>query len=191
MALFGGGKEKKENIRNELMQKLSANEYLESLIRQVLILTGKLEPECESEEEKVELLNTRKEHKWLTECQSYYDTRRRMVVIEDDLFAIRWISYRTETYVSSDGSTHNRQVEDTEKHIGYAYTADGYRPLHSYVKGETRLEKDEVIECWANVIKERLEASFPEFSFNNSVVCEKGQARFSYYVPELEWKDWF
>ena len=133
MALFGGGKEKKENIKNELMQKLSANEYLEELIRQVLILTGKLDPECESEKEKVELLNTRKEHEWLTECQSYYDTRRRTVVVEDDLFAIRWILYRTETYVSSDGSTHNRQVEDTEKNIGYAYTADGYRPLHSYV----------------------------------------------------------
>ena len=187
MALFGPKKEDKAAAENEVMRLLSQSEYLSRLMDQLLIITGKKEIEIDGEMTTVE----DKDKAWLTECQSYYDDRYRKVVVEPDGFTIKWSDYHSENRQGADGKVYTETVEDIYEKIFYRYTADGYMPLHEVGIGDIKVNRDTVVLLWALVIREKMIALFPELDFNGSVQNTKSEASFTYFVPRLEWKDWF
>lgn len=184
MALFGG-KEKKKAAEDLVMQKLAQHKLLTGLMQQVLIQAGKASYIDDNGEECIEKRNS-----WLTECQSYYDSRRRTVTIAPDLFEIKWSDTHQEQHKSADGKTYYESAEDIHGKIAYAYTSSGYRPLHSFSNGEAVVDVSVVLSCWAEIIKEKMQEMFPEMDFSR-VVSREDKAFFTYDVPELEWKDWF
>lgn len=187
MALFGPSKEQKAAAENQVMQLLAGQEYLSDLMDEILRKTGKKEVGVDNEGNKV--FETGNE--WLTTCQSFYDSRQRKVVIEPDGFIIKWAGSHTEQYQGADGNVHTQSVEDVYEQIGYAYTNDGYRPLHGVNVGEVTVGQDKVVALWAKVIRERMVSLFPELKFSGDFYSQGDVTSFSYYVPELPWKDWF
>lgn len=166
MGLFDG-KEKKEAAESEVLQKLSQVPLLDLLIENIL----------------------NEEEPWIFQCQSYYDSRRRVVHIEPDGFEIKWFDAHTEEYLGGDGQQHHKTVEDVYGQVGYSYTKSGYLPLHTYWydNGNKKLSTDRVCYLWASIIRKRMMVKMPQ--------CEFGEvndsAYFSYTVPALSFKDWF
>lgn len=187
MALFGG-KEKKQaakEARDQVMRTLAQHEYLVALIEQILIEAGKIPYEDAKGEKKIQ-----EDNKWLTECQSYYDSRQRTVTVGADLFEIKWADTHQEQYQGTDGKVYSETVEDVHERIGYAYTKNGYKPLSAARIGDTVVDLATVLSCWASVIKEKMQGAFPELEFKN-VISNQDKASFTYVVPALEWKEWF
>ena len=185
MALFGPSKEQKAAAENQVMQLLAGQEYLARLMDELLIKAGKKEVEIDGE------VGYISGNEWLTKCQSYYDSRQRKVVIEPDGFIIKWAGSHTEQYQGADGHVHSQTVEDVYEQIGYAYTNDGYRPLHGVNVGEVTVTQDRVVALWAKVIRERMVSLFPELKISGDFYSSGDTTTFSYYVPEESWKDWF
>lgn len=195
MALFGGKEKKQEakEAREQVMQILARHEYLAVLVEDLLAKTGKISYGDVNGEKKIQGDN---DEKWLTECQSYYDSRKRIVTVEADLFEIKWSDTHNEKRQGGDGRTYFEAVEEVYKRISYKYTNNGYKPLSSARYGDTALDLDTVLSCWASVIKEKMQGAFPELEFmrvinGQNVVTGEPTATFTYMVPELEWKDWF
>ncbi len=167
MGLFDG-KAKKEAVENEVLQKLSQVPLLDLLIENVL----------------------KSDEPWILQCQSYYDSRKRVVSIDPDGFEIRWSGTHTEEYIGNDGQAHTKTVVDVYGQIGYSYTKSGYVPLHHYwsenVKGKD-VSTERVCYLWASLIRERMMAKMPQCDFGEV----NDSAKFTYTVPALSFKDWF
>lgn len=160
MGLFDGGA-KKEAAENAILQALSQLPILDDLVST--------------------LMNN--EEEWITNCQGYYDNRKRQVTIEADLFEIKWSSFYYED---------ERRMEQINGQVRYDYTSSGYTPLHNHVneKGKEDVSVDRVIFLWSSIVRERLQAKMPNCKFGN-VTGHEGSATFSYTVPALTWKRWF
>lgn len=160
MGLFDGGA-KKEAAENSILQALSQLPILDDLVST--------------------LMNN--EEEWITNCQGYYDSRKRQVTIAADLFEIKWSDYHYEG---------ERQVEDVNGKVRYGYTSSGYTPLHNHVneKGKEDVSVGRVIYLWSSIVRERLQAKMPNCQFG-SVTEYADHATFTYTVPALTWKRWF
>lgn len=185
MAIFGASKEMRTAAENQVMQILASKDYLSMLMEELLVQSGKKTVIIDEKE----VSNT--ENLWVLNCQGYYDTRRRQVVIEPDAFIIKWSEERTEKSQGADGRTQYQNVEDVHKQIGYAYTKDGYKPLHGVNVGNIAINTEKVVELWAKVIRERMMSLFPEIEYFGDISSNGETSSFTYYVQELQWKDWF
>jgi len=192
MGFFGPSKDERANARNEVMQKLSSNEYIETLMHVLLMQAGK-EPMAFDEAG-----NPAFDIKpWLTQCMGYYDNRKRTIQVGPDIFGIRWADFHQEPK-SVGGTVVNAWVEDLHDNIGYGYTNDGYMPLHAYSNGTVSVSTTEVVTCWAEVLVERMKALFPELTFksvrssyHDGINGPSDEVYIDYEVRPLVWKDWF
>ena len=64
-------------------------------------------------------------------------------------------------------------------------------PLHGVNIGDVTVSQDKVVASWAKIIRERMISLFPDLKFSGELLSNGNVSSFSYYVPELEWKDWF
>lgn len=163
MALFGSSKKEKEIAEQKLKESLSKTSILDDIIF------------------------TLKEHMasnpWIMNCTGYYDSRFRTILVGPDLLGVINGSVDFE-----DGEPKEPKCE----YLQFRYTDTGYKPLHSYrnAGGSLILDTNEVVEIWLNVIKDRLEVECPDIKFN--LLSSEGKyAKLTYFVPSIEWKEWF
>lgn len=160
MGLFDSGA-KKEAAENFVREALSKLPILDDLICTIV----------DNEED------------WLTNCQGYYDSRKRKVTIAADLFQIKWSEHHYEG---------DRKIIDVDKEICYSYTASGYTPIHNHLneKGKEDVSVGRVIYIWASLIREQLKTKLQCCEFN-SIWEYDDYVTFEYVVPALAWKRWF
>ena len=111
---------------------------------------------------------------WTTECKGFYDHRARKIKITKDFFSIQ----------DSKETFEKEKYYEDEKLIVYADY--NYKALHGYYN----VSLGEVILIWANVIKERMQAEFPELTIGD-ISVDKEIAYFTYSVPVGKFNDWF
>lgn len=174
MALFGPGKEAMTYVQNIASQKLSSHPYLNVLMDALSTIVNE------------------DTNQWLTKCQSFYDSRHRTVIVGPDLFQINWVDFCTKPESATSLS------EDIHGSIGFAYTNDGYRPLHAAKIGEVVVPISDVVRIWAEIIRTEMIKLFPDFEFqplrsvyHSGIDNPDNEWYFDYIVPALEWKDWF
>ena len=191
MALFGPSKDQIAGLKNELMQKLSSNEYIDLLIHEILTKAGK-EPIGEDEKGDPDFDTS---NPWITTCQSYYDDRKRRVIVGPDSICVAWSTFHTE-FNPTTGA--NMQVEDVIQEFGYAFTKDGYVPLSAYTSSTGSLSRSEVIYGFTSIVRERMQSVFPELEFDiarplliNGSRSTDDEHYFEFTVPALTWKQWF
>lgn len=178
--LFGTKARKAEEEAREKAYKVAEDEVMQKL-SQVQLLDLLVENVRNNDED------------WVTKCQSYYDSRVRVVNIEEDMFEIKWRRVYQErvqvgTYQDGTPKIETRDAEEVFGRVGYSYTKSGYRPLHSYdngIPGGT-VSSDRVCQLWTKVVHERLQAAMPNCEFSKVNGCS-----FTYQVPALTWEDWF
>lgn len=167
MGLFDGGA-KKQAIENEVMQILSQQPILNEIMHSIQ--------------------NNMKDNSWMLQCQGYYDSRQRSIIIEPDAFIINW----KEKENVEDEKGNIQEIYKKKASIGLAYTDLGYMPLHSYKskEGKELVSAERVAFLWASIIKERMKVHFHDCNFSD--VWQDGKkAFFTYYVPKQEFKSWF
>ena len=109
---------------------------------------------------------------WVTKCMGYYDPRRRSISVDEDECQIKW----------AEGHYENGEfVSDIYKVVTYSYTSSGYEPLGDL----NGVSKGRVLEIWATVLHDRLQAAMPDCKFEDA-----SYRSFTYYVPALTWKKW-
>ncbi len=111
MGLFDG-KAKQESAEKEVIQKLANAPILDLLIDNVIKASD--------------------EESWIMRGQNYYDKCRRTVIVEPDVFGIKWSSMCDKSYIDNDGQRKTQRVEEVQGEICYSYTKSGYLLLHSY-----------------------------------------------------------
>ena len=128
------------------------------------------------------------ELKWIVNCQSYYETRRRIVRIHEDLLQIAWNEAHTETMASGDKVT----VLDVNESVEMHYTDYGFCPLHSHLNelGNEDVTIDTILFMWGTIVRDHMKEKLPQCTFS-PVFQSLGEATFSFTVPEQEWGDWF
>lgn len=160
MGLFSG-RAKREAAEQYVRKSLSTVPILDDLIHTVMI----------------------SEKEWIKSCQGYYDNRKRQVVVQKDLFQIRWGNPKYDNSKESE--------EGIVDSFNLAYTQAGYVPLHHYVTEEyPEVSTQRVLSIWANVIRDHMKAQMPECAFFE-VNEYDGFAVFTYMVPKIQWKQWF
>ena len=164
MALFGPSKKEIAAAEEYILQKLSKVEILDNLVVTVL----------ENEEP------------WILNCQGYYDNCKRKVVIGADSLEILWVASNS----TPDGQPNSEQILGR---VGYANTKSGYMPLHGMknAKGDELVSVGRVVNLWAMVVQERLQAKLPQCKFGDVFQLDGNQSRFYYTVPAMTFKDWF
>lgn len=130
--------------------------------------------------------NLKNGEEWRYICQGYYDNRIRRVGFDVDLFYIDWKEgQHAEIRHLPNGEETHVTVEDIIESNSYAYTNSGYKPMP---------DSDDFISMWAEIVRERMMAMWPQCKFGNVVYA--GNKRkdfrycFEYEVPALKWKDW-
>lgn len=125
---------------------------------------------------------------WLVSCQSYYDSRRRTVKINEDQFTIEWAETLTQTLTSGERAT----MIDVDKKLGFRFTDYGYKPLHNHENelGNEDVTIDQIMFLWGIIVRDRMKARLPQCRFGK-VFQNLGGTTFTYSVPEKNWKDWF
>ncbi len=155
---------------------------LEEEIAQKLARAGILEEIDRFVEEKAAELE------WLTKCQSYFESRRRMVRIHEDLLQILWKEAHTETMASGD----RVNILDANESVEMHYTDHGFCPLHNHKneRGNEDVTIDQVLFMWGIIVRDHMKEKLSQCKFS-PVYQSLGEATFSYTVPEKEWSDWF
>lgn len=168
MGLFDfGGKEKKARAEALVSEKLARHPAVD------IVLENIIEPQ--------------EEHQWLNTVCGYYDARVRTVIVGKDILGIH-------NCPPSELRNPNSQHEA----IKVVFTDLGYTPLPGYRDPEGNLEVDQsrVAELLAEVVKTRISAVCPTYTFGN-VISETDDAGrfevayFTYKLPALTWKEWF
>ena len=169
MGFFSRGRSSQE-FENEVMQKLASVPIVDRIVDSVLESIEK-EP-------------------WLNTARGYYDSRRRVVSVEEDSFEIKWSRFRDEAYIGGDGKRYTKEVEDVYGNIGFSFTKSGYLPLHGMRSNNGFDEVSDKGACalLATIIRERLMAKMPECDFGE---VDYRTATFAYLVPKLTFKDWY
>ena len=155
-------------LEQELAQKLAEAGVLEDIDRFV-------------EEKAAEL-------EWIVNCQSYYETRRRIVRIHEDLLQIAWNEAHTETMASGNKVT----IFDVNESVEMHYTDYGFCPLHSHLneRGNEDVTIDTILFMWGIIVRDHMKEKLPQCEFS-PVFQSIGEATFSFTVPEQAWSDWF
>lgn len=169
MGLFDG-RAKTEALEQEIRERMSALPIFDQLVESLLA------DETQG---------------WLTQCQSYYDSRKRKVSVEEDCFEIKWSSVQDEKYVDGNGQIRYRSVENVHGSVRYSFTKSGYLPLHSYCdeRGKELVSANRIRNIWLGIVREKLLEKMPGCRFEE--LYSTTATSFEYTVPGLRFRDWF
>lgn len=127
--------------------------------------------------------NCTEDNLWMINVMSYYDTRKRSIIVTDKSILCVW------------------HVDDTTKQYGVRYTDLGFCPIHEHQneKGKVDIPTLRVVEIWASLIREHLINILLMCEFSDTILHTghtKDGKEFKYYefeytIPPLPWKDWF
>ena len=105
-------------------------------------------------------------------------------MIGPDQFEVQFIS-----------TGNNGSGEEVADSLLYNYTNSGYMPLHPHLneKGKQDLPVQRVVYLWTVIVRERLQAMFPDCRFGDVVVHPNNNnlCLIPYNVAPLMWKRWF
>ena len=164
-----------------------------------LPLTGQSFFDQNQQSVKVELTiataRKKKDKSWLFIGQDYYDSCKRTVTIEPDLFEIKWTRLREEPFTGSDGKKYVNSFTEVLERIAFRFTESGYAPLHTYLydNGRECLSISHVCSILASIIGERMKEQMPKCNFNTDVIeyTNESKASFDYSVPKRSYIEWF
>ena len=100
--LFGSSAEDVTKAKKKLRSILETNDYIYFAVQDILIRAEKGE-------------------KWITECQGYYDSRKREVYFDKDLVGIFWFTEKT----VKDNAGNLHKEKEKLKDLAYSPTRNG------------------------------------------------------------------
>lgn len=129
---------------------------------------------------------------WVHGVTGYYDARWRTILVTADTLSIHNCQFREMLDEKTDKKTNYDET-------GIVFTDLGYTPMPSYQdqSGKVLLDRDEVAEIFIKIVRDKIIALFPDYSYSNITVVKNPQsdrfeaAYFQYRLPSLVWTEWF